>query len=354
MATHSLLFKAGPGAYEDLKRRGFAEERIGTIAGASGGAKWLSLSQLDRVIVSRILPKLTGPVHLIGSSIGAWRFICYAQASPLEAIERFERLYLDQSYSSKPDAAEISRVGREMILKILGDGGIEEIVSHANLRLNIMTVLCRRITATDIRPLLAAGLLAAIAANAVSRRSLGLFFSRALFFDRRDLPPFFNASGFPLQRIRLTADNLVDAVVASGSIPMVMRGVRDIHGAPHGTYRDGGIIDYHLDIQTSDPDRLTLYPHFFDWLKPGWFDRQLPWRRLDPQHTDRTIVVCPSSEFISRLPNGKVPDRTDFVNFTTEERLRIWKQAVDQCRELADELNDVLDKGQLAARVQPL
>ena len=354
MATHSLLFKAGPGAYEDIKRRGFAEERIGTIAGASGGAKWLSLSQLDRVIVSRILPKLTGPVHLIGSSIGAWRFSCYAQASPLEAIERFERLYLDQSYSSTPDAAEISRVGREMILKILGDGGVEEIVSHTNLRLNIMTVLCRRITATDFRPLLAAGLLAAIAANAVSRRSLGLFFSRALFFDRRDLPPFFNASGFPLQRIRLTADNLVDAVVASGSIPMVMRGVRDIHGAPHGTYRDGGIIDYHLDIQTSDPDRLTLYPHFFDWLKPGWFDRQLPWRRLDPLHTNRTIVVCPSSEFISQLPNGKVPDRTDFVNFTAEERLRMWKQAVDQCRELADELNDVLDKDQLAARVQPM
>ncbi|HUD97546.1 MAG TPA: hypothetical protein VMO24_08380, partial [Woeseiaceae bacterium] len=56
-----LRFKAGAGAYQDIRKRGFAEERIGTIAGASGGAKWLVLSQLDRVIVDRVLPRLAGP-----------------------------------------------------------------------------------------------------------------------------------------------------------------------------------------------------------------------------------------------------------------------------------------------------
>ena len=89
-------------------------------------------------------------------------------------------------------------------------------------------------------------------------------------------------------------------------------------------------------------------------LKPGWFDRQLPWRRHDPAHTDRTILICPSPEFIAGLPNAKVPDRTDFVNFSTEERIRMWKTVVDQCQVLADELNSVLDKDQLAARLQPL
>ena len=81
-----LRFRAGPGAYSDIRQRGFAAERVGTIAGASGGAKWLVLSQLDRVIIERILPKLAGPVHLLGSSIGAWRFACYAHASPLAAL----------------------------------------------------------------------------------------------------------------------------------------------------------------------------------------------------------------------------------------------------------------------------
>ena len=350
----ALVFKAGPGAYKDIKSRGFSEERIGTIAGASGGAKWLVLSQLDRVIVSRILPKLAGPVHLIGSSIGAWRMACYAQADPLAAIERFERVYLEQRYSEKPDADEITRVSLDVLKKVIGDHGVNEIVTHPQLRLHVMTVLCGRLTASDAPVLLKAGLLAAVTANTISRRALGMFFSRALFFDRRDLPPFFNATGFPLERIRLTKDNLLDAILASSSIPLVLHGVRHIHGAPSGTYRDGGIIDYHLDLPTSDPDRLTLFPHFFDWLKPGWFDRQVPWRRLNPVHTDRTILMCPSAKFISTLPNAKVPDRTDFVNFSHAERTRIWREAVAACALLADELNEVLEKGQLPARLERL
>lgn len=229
-----------------------------------------------------------------------------------------------------------------------------EIVSNPKLRLHILTVLSRNITASDFRPLLAAGLFAAVAANLLKRQALGLFFSRALFFDERDLPPFYNASGFPMEHIPLTEQNLLDAVTASGSIPMVLKGVRDIQGAPPGTYRDGGILDYHLDLPTSDPDRLTLFPHFFEQLKPGWFDRQLSWRRHDPKHTDRTILICPSPEFIAGLPNAKVPDRTDFVNFPPLQRKRMWRDAVEQCRRLADEFNDVLDKDQLAARLEPL
>lgn len=354
LANKVLLFKAGPTAFRDIKRRGFSEERIGTIAGASGGPKWLSLSQLDRVIVSRILPKLAGPVHLIGSSIGAWRFACYAQASPLQAIERFETLYIEQSYSEQPDATEVSRVGREILAEMLSDTGIHEIVNHPKLRMHIMAVRCRHITATDLRPILAAGLLAAVVANLVSRKALGWFFKRALFFDVRDLPPFYSASGFPIDRIPLTERNLLDAVIASGSIPMLLNGVRDIDGAPSGTYRDGGIIDYHLDLPTSDPDRLTLYPHFFDWLKPGWFDRQLSWRQLDPANTDRSIVICPSPQFIQTLPNAKVPDRSDFVNFKHVERMAHWRRVVQQCQALADDLNDVIDKGTLAERLQTL
>ncbi|NOR67987.1 MAG: hypothetical protein GQ528_11590, partial [Woeseiaceae bacterium] len=42
----SLLFKAGPAALEDVRKHGFSVDRIGTIAGASGGAKWLVLSQV--------------------------------------------------------------------------------------------------------------------------------------------------------------------------------------------------------------------------------------------------------------------------------------------------------------------
>ena len=167
------MFKAGPGAYADIKKRGFSAERIGTIAGASGGAKWLVLSQIDRVISDYLIPRLAGPVHLIGSSIGAWRFACYAQASPGKAIERFEQAYLEQSYSEKPDAGEITRKSREILGIILGKTGTDEIMSHPSLRTNVLTVRSRFLTSTDIRPLLGAGLLAAMAANLLARPALG-------------------------------------------------------------------------------------------------------------------------------------------------------------------------------------
>jgi hypothetical protein len=349
-----LTFKAGPGAYADLRQRGFAPERIGTIAGASGGAKWLVLSQLDKVIAEKVLPKLSGPVHLLGSSVGAWRFCCYAQRSPREAIERFEAAYLEQTYSEKPDSAEITRKSREILRELLGEDGPRDIVQNSVFRTHFMAVRSRTLTASDKRPLLAAGLLTAATLNIVSRRSLGLFFRRSLFHDSRDLPPFYNATGFPMDRIPLTENNLIDAVIASGSIPLVLEGIRDIEGAPDGVYRDGGIIDYHLDLPLNDPDRFTLFPHFFERLIPGWFDKRLTWRRPQREHIDRTILICPSEEFIHSLPGHKIPDRSDFTSMDSATRVKRWRSVVASCQQLADELNEVLDKDQLPARLQPL
>ena len=350
----SLCFYAGPTAIARLRREGFSADRIGSLAGASGGAKWLVLSQLDRVVVDRLLPKFRAPVHMIGSSIGAWRFACYAQADPAAAIERFERAYLEQSYSEKPGTAEITCKSREILDHVLPSSAVADVLAHPTLRLNVMTVRSRAPTASESRPLLGAGLLAAMTANAVSRRALSLFFERGLFYDPREMPPCFSATGFRMHRIPLSIENVADAIMASGSIPMVLSGMRDIAGAPPGTYRDGGVIDYHLDLPTTAGDRLTLYLHFFNWLKPGWFDRRLRWRRVDVRHFDNTLLVCPSPAFIAALPGGKVPDRTDFVRWPQAERVRIWSEVVERCRQLADEFERVLERDELPQRVQPL
>jgi hypothetical protein len=351
---NALVFKAGAGAMESVRKHGFAPELIGTIAGASGGAKWLALSQLDRYIVSELLPKMDAPVHLVGSSIGSWRFTCYAQSDPLAAIDRFELAYLEQSYSDAPDIHEITAKGREILDFVLRDQGIEQILNNPLVRVHILTVRARHVLASERRSLLAAGLIGAAMLNTVSRASLGLFFERALFFDTRDEPPFLGMRGFPIQRVPLTAENYVDAVAASGAIPLVLSGVRDIHGAKRGVYRDGGIIDYHLDIPQSAADRLTLYPHFFDRIVPGWFDKKMTWRRPRPANVDRTILVSPSAEFVASLPNGKIPDRTDFESFTPLQRKRNWRESIIACRRLADEFHEVIEKDQLAARLQPL
>jgi hypothetical protein len=354
MSSNNLVFRAGAAAFDSIRRHGFAPERIGTIAGASGGAKWLVLSQLDRVVLSSIVPKLRRPVHLIGTSIGAWRFACYAQDDPLAAIDRFEDAYINQRYSDAPDIHEITAKSREIIRIVLGDNGARQILGHPVLRTHILAVRARHVVASEQRAILAGALIAAASLNAISRRTLGLFFERALFYDARDLPPFFEMSGFPLQRIRVGLDNLEDAIVATGSIPLVLNGVRNIARATPGVYRDGGVIDYHLDLPHSDGDQLALFPHFYDRIVPGWFDKNLGWRQPQPANVDRTILVSPSDEFVARLPNAKIPDRTDFERHTPAERERVWKSVVAECRALADELSDVIEAGQLESRLLPL
>ncbi len=354
VTTHSLTFRAGEGALQSIRKNGFDIASIGTIAGASGGAKWLVLSQLDRAILGNLVPRMSGPIHLIGSSIGSWRFACYAQDDPMAAIERFEKAYLAQSYSARPDIHEITQKSREILAIVLGDTGAEEILCSALFRTHIMAVRSRHVTATENRGLLAAGLISAALMNTVSRKSLGLFFERALFYDARDVPPFFELQGFPLQRIGLSAANLSDAVLATGSIPLVLSGVHNIAGAAPGVYRDGGVIDYHLDLPHSAAEKLTLFPHFYDRIVPGWFDKKLPWRKPQPGNVDRTVLISPSADFVRKLPNRKIPDRSDFAQYSPDDRVAAWRGCVDACAELADEFNEVIEKDQLAARLQPL
>ena len=65
-------------------------------------------------------------------------------------------------------------------------------------------------------------------------------------------------------------------------------------------------------------------------------------------------LISPSDEFVAGLPNGKIPDRTDFTKFEPAERVRNWKKCVAACGALADEFLEVLEKDQLAARLEPL
>ena len=354
LPSNNLVFQAGPAALARVRSDGFDPTVIGTLAGASGGAKWLVLSQLDRVIVSELLPRLAGPVHLLGTSIGAWRFACYAQADPLAAIERFEEAYIEQAYSPEPDRAEITATSREILSTVLEGGAVEALLTHPVLRTNVLAVRARHVAAAERTLPLALGLAEAASVNALGRRALGLFFERALFYDRRDRPPFLDLKGFPLQRIGLTRDNVAPAILATGSIPLVLDGVRDIPGARPGVYRDGGVLDYHLDLPLATPGRLVFYPHFYGHLVPGWFDKGLAWRRPQPAHVDDMLLVSPAPDFVARLPGGKIPDRHDFKRYAPAERIRIWRRVVSECRALADELQEVLDADRLPARLETI
>ena len=72
------------------------------------------------------------------------------------------------------------------------------------------------------------------------------------------------------------------------------------------------------------------------------------------EKVDRKLLSSPLTEFVAGMPNAKMYDRTDFSNFSPAERERIWRTTVTACKEMADELQDVLENNRLAERVQPL
>ena len=90
MPEAALKISAGPAALAEIRANGFMADAFSVMAGASGGPKWLVLSQLDRVIAPWLLPSREAPVFLLGSSIGAWRFTCYAQSDPLAAVDTID------------------------------------------------------------------------------------------------------------------------------------------------------------------------------------------------------------------------------------------------------------------------
>jgi hypothetical protein len=135
---------------------------------------------------------------------------------------------------------------------------------------------------------------------------------------------------------------VIPALHASGAIPFVLTGERDIAGAPAGQYWDGGIIDYHFDLGQYRGEGLILYPHFSASIIPGWFDKFLPWRQAGPHEADKLVLLCPSEAFTRDLPLGKIPDRSDFQKLPEEERIRYWEECVARSAALAEDFAALL------------
>jgi hypothetical protein len=222
---------------------------IDILPGASGGAKWLALAGLDRYLFGTLLAEpRTRPLHLIGSSIGSWRMACLAQRDPVAALARGHHAYIyEQRYSPKPSTAEVTRVLNRALDLILGPTGVDEILTHPWARVHIITAEGRGLAASERRLLLTAGIALAAAGNLVSRKSLALQMRRFIFHTAGDATPFRTLSDLPTEHRALTRENLRAALLASGSIPLLMDAVK-IPGTPRGVHWDGGVLDYHLDL----------------------------------------------------------------------------------------------------------
>lgn len=350
--------QAGGLALDKIRSSGLPQESVKVMVGASGGPKWFVLSGLDKALLGEYFRDRTTPIDLIGTSAGSWRFSCFGQHDPLAAHERFEQGYLHMSYSEKPDAREISSKARALIENVVSQESAKQILKNPVVRFNLIAVRSHGLTASDVKPLQMAGLGLAATGNLINRNSLSYFYTRTLFYhpayESSEKPEFYHANDLPADRVKLSKANLVDAIMASGSIPVVMQSVTNISGAPEGRYRDGGITDYHFDMRFHQGDGLVLYPHFYSRMIPGWFDKALKHRRPSPQNTDNVVLVSPSQAFVDRLPYRKIPDRNDFARFTYDERVRYWQRVVQESKRLGEEFLELVESGKIRQVVNPM
>lgn len=348
-----LSVYAGKKAIELIRNKGLSPDMVEVVAGAAGGPKWLVLCGLDRAIFTSWLMERTNPVHLIGSSVGSWRFAALAQG--MDAYECFLEAYLCQTYKTVPTAQMVSSEIAKILDAYLDGQGVKRALVHPFARLNVLAARCSWPGSVEQKHHVLMSMVIAGLLNLVNRSLLKLLFSRTLFYDARDIPPYFSMDGFPIQQVKITSENLRQAVMASGSMPVLMEGIRNIAGAHSGMYRDAGILDYHLAVPFQS-SKLVLYPHYMDRITPGWFDKLFPWRRPDPNDLENVVLLCPAKAFLEKLPGGKIPSREDFKEFwgRDDERIAFWNQVVSASAVLGDEFLEATAKDNLIEHIRPI
>lgn len=361
----ALHMHAGPVAKAHIAQHGLQPQHIHTIPGAAGGPKGLILGPLDRFIFGQWLAQSTQPVHLVGASIGAWRMATACLDESVAGFERLEHDYIGQHYElapgqKRPTAQHVSERFGENLQAFYG-GRIDQVLGHNRYHLHIITSRGRHVLAREQALRTPLGYLGAFMSNAVRRKAMGAWLERVVFSSHGAPLPF--ATGdYRTRQVPLSAANFFPALQASCSIPFVLQAVHNIPGAPPGAYWDGGLTDYHLHLNYTAPAQspgiassVVLYPHFQQAVVPGWLDKGLKWRHKATGFLDRMVVLAPNPEWVKKLPNRKLPDRTDFTHYGNDlaARVKAWSAAVSASQQLADEFAQWLREPDVG-KIQPL
>lgn len=350
----SIRLLAGSKAKRVIQEQGLKPELFTRLLAASGGPKWLGIAGLDKYLFGTFLKDAPRPVYTLGASSGAWRLACLAQQNPLAAYGRLEEAYIGQRYDTKPSQAEVERQVQGIIQHILGDTGAQQLLSNAQVRSHFIVCRGRHLNRSSNVAGLMTGLALSAMTNLVSRRTLSWHFERLVFGVSDTHTPYGNFNDLSGRLCHLNPDNLNAVLQASGSIPLLLPAVRNIAGVAAGHYYDGGITDYHFDLDLSHADGLTLYPHFYPHMAAGWFDKGLKSRRatIASHNYDNALVLTPSPEFLARLPYGKVPDREDFKTLDTDTRRAYWWKASALSNELGSDLHELIETGGYLAALE--
>jgi len=352
-----LEIRAGARALRHIRENGLSAESVTAVFGASGSAKWLAIYGLDTAIFGTFLKDARNPIALFGTSIGAFKLAAAAQGDPVAALHRLAVMYTEQSYEDDITPDAISAETEKIVGAILTDQAVDEILSHPFFRFHCGAIRCHgRMASPNVMDQKIA-MIQAFGLSLMGRDRQKALYTRSIFHDPRSEGFFTGNDAFGTTKIPLSADNFHQALVASGSLPVYMHGVGDIPGdSTNSIYRDGGLLDYHPvpSSLSSHYKGIVLYPHFYPYLREGWFDKLIPWRKVKRERLQDVVLVAPSEQFVSKLANKRIPDRQDFSRYANDnaKRQRIWRDAIALSEELGQEFLQIVRTGGIAGIVR--
>lgn len=357
MSRENIRVKAGKRAYDLIRSGGFTLDRVATYFGPAGGPRWLAASGFDLTLLREGLLGRRQPVWLVGASAGAWRFAAWLQPEPEKSYRALMEAYIGAMYGRKDTPATILDSLRAIIDSYIDDDALSFALACKPYRLAILVARAKHLTASEPLWLQKLGFILGFAVNALHPALIHRFAERIVFYYGAQPPDFSLRKGFHGRYFPLSEINFKSAVIASGAIPIAVAGVRDIFGAPDGVYRDGGLIDYHInqDYRTRSGG-VTLFFHHQERIIPGWMDKGLRKRRPPADFLDSVLMVYPSESFVESLPGGRIPDRGDFETFIDDPATRIanWRRTIELSAPLGDEFLEMIASGRLQDAVERL
>jgi hypothetical protein len=348
----NIRVRAGRKAYEIIRDGGFNLDGIGTYFGPAGGPRWLVASGFDRTLLKEEILGRTYPVWLVGASAGAWRFAAWLQPEALKSYDTLVEAYIGATYGriDTPETVLQSLIG--IVNAYIEDDALPFALSSKSYQRWRSHLPDGAPACLQAVPRFRDGRVSSLfpGPQGVHPPLIHRFAERVVFFYGPHPPEFCLVKGFRGRFIALSEANFKSARDRFGAIPIAVEGVRDIFGAPDGIYRDGGLIDYHINQDYGTrTGGLTLFFHHQDRIVPGWMDKRLKRRRPPESALDSVVMVYPSDAFLEKLPGGRIPDRGDFETFIDDPAPRIanWRRTVELSAPLGEEFLDLIASGRL-------
>ncbi len=343
----------GREAHARLTESGVTPESFALLLAASGGPKWLGLVGIDRALMRFLRRRVSDRLPMLGASSGAWRVCAMSADEDGSAYSELVEAYIGQRFEGRPKPHEVSAVCRDYLSKIFTDERLQYATAASPFQANLTTTILRREKPSHREML--TSFLGLPLLNAFDRRLIGRVLERGLFQAGSPPtdspvsgPPFWDK--IPTRKVALDSENFVPALLASGSIPFVLSG-ESVPGAGPGHHVDGGLIDYHFEVESKHP---VVYPHFSSDPVPGWLDQFFPFRRLSRSARSNLCLLIPSDELIAAYPGGEFPCRADFHRYSNDERIKRWHQVVKENGVLERELSLCLESSDLLRCTEPM